>query len=276
MRLTPLGCLAGMPAAGLASSGYLVQHGDTLVLLDAGPGVAARLSAERTSPLTAVFISHEHTDHLFDLLAIGKTVLAERLRRDDEHGPLRLDEGIPPVPLYVPRGAAARLRQLAEIYPVTTHPLLDRAFDLGFACHEYEPGESFRIGDLDASTALMQHVAPDCGIRLEADGESLVYTGDTGVTDAIAELANGAGTLLAESTLRETDRSGHGHLSSLDAARAARDAGVADLVLTHFSSPDPAEHRWHRDRAAMVFDGPVATVRPGIAHPVSSSRKVLA
>lgn len=267
--------MAGMPADGSASSGYLVEHGDTRVLLDAGPGIAARLSATRTGPLTAVYVTHEHADHVLDLLAIGKTVLGERLRRDEAHGPLRLDESAPRVPLYVPRGAVARLRRLAGIYPVTTHPLLDRAFDAGFDCHEYEPGESFRIGALAATTALLRHAAPDCGIRLEVDGESLVYTGDTGVTDALPALAQGAGTLLAESTLRETDRSGHGHLSALDAACAARDAGVADLVLTHFASPDPAEHRWHRDRAATVFDGPVTAARPGISHDVSSSRKVL-
>ncbi|GGL45946.1 MBL fold metallo-hydrolase [Nocardia jinanensis] len=272
MRLTPLGCLAAMPASGLASSGYLVEHGDTRVLLDAGPGVAARLSAVRTGRLSAVYVSHEHTDHILDLLVIGKTVLAERLRREDEHGPLILDEDIPPVPLYVPRGAVARLRALAGLYPVVTHPLLDRAFEVGFDCREYEPGERLLLGELEASTALLDHSAPNCGIRLESRDSSLVYTGDTGVTDALVTLAEGAGTLLSESTLRETDRSGHGHLSSLDAGRAARAAGVADLVLTHFSSPDPAEHRWHRDRAASVFDGPVSTARPDIAHPVPTSR----
>ncbi|MEN2738827.1 MBL fold metallo-hydrolase [Microbacterium sp. X-17] len=274
MRLIPLGCLAGMPAAGLASSGYVVEEGETRVLLDAGPGIAAHLSALPGARLSAVYITHEHTDHILDLLVIGKTVLADRLRRPEPDGPLVLDESVPPVPLYVPRGALATLRALAGLYPVTTHPLLDRAFDLGFDCREYEPGERMRIGDIEATTALLAHTAPNCGIRLEAGGEAFVYTGDTGVTDALVGLAEGAGTLLAESTLRETDRSGHGHLSSLDAARAAVDAGVTDLVLTHFSSPDPVEHRWHRDRAATVFDGPVATARPGIPHPVSLPRKV--
>lgn len=271
MRLTPLGCLAGMPAGGLASSGYLVEHGDTRVLLDAGPGIAARLSGLGAGRLSAVFVSHEHTDHLLDLLVIGKTVLADRIIRADEHDPLQLDDSVPRVPLYLPRGATATLREFAALYPVVTHPLLDRAFEAGFDCREYEPGQRFEIGELSGRVELLRHVAPNCGIRLDGPDGSVVYTGDTGVTDALPRLAAGAGTLLAESTLRDTDRSGHGHLSSLDAGRAATDAGVTDLVLTHFSSPDPVEHRWHADRAASVFDGPVAVARPGIAHQVSAS-----
>lgn len=276
MHLTPLGCLAGMPAGGLASSGYLVESDQASVLLDAGPGIATRLSATATRRLSAVFISHEHTDHLLDLLVIGKVLLADRLVREDENAPLRLDESVPRVPLLLPRGATAKLHTLAALYPVTTHPLLDRAFDLGFEPHEYEPGESIAVGSLTVHIEQLRHVAPNCGVRLSDADSSLVYTGDTGVTDQLVDLAGGAGTLLAESTLRDTDTSGHGHLSSYDAARAADDAGVTELVLTHFSSPDPVQHRWHGDRAATVFDGPVSTARPGIRRPVAAPRKASA
>ncbi|NUP73568.1 MAG: MBL fold metallo-hydrolase, partial [Sinomonas sp.] len=142
MQLTPLGCLAGMPAGGLASSGYLVETAQTSVLLDAGPGIATRLSATGTRRLSAVFISHEHTDHILDLLVIGKRLLADRLVREDENAPLSVDESVPLVPLFLPHGATARLRTLASLYPVTTHPLLDKAFELGFDPREYEPGET--------------------------------------------------------------------------------------------------------------------------------------
>ncbi|WP_415853540.1 MBL fold metallo-hydrolase [Sinomonas sp. G460-2] len=276
MHLTPLGCLAGMPAGGLASSGYLVESSQTSVLLDAGPGIATRLSALQTRRLSAVFVSHEHTDHILDLLVIGKRLLADRLVREDENAPLCLDESVPRVPLLLPRGATAKLHTLASLYPVATHPLLDQAFELGFETHEYEPGETLAVGDLSLRIEQLRHVAPNCGVRLADAHSSLVYTGDTGVTDELVDLASGAGTLLAESTLRDTDTSGHGHLSSSDAARAADDAGVTELVLTHFSSPDPVQHRWHRDRAASVFDGPVGIARPGISHPVAAPRKVLA
>ncbi|WP_432971345.1 MBL fold metallo-hydrolase [Dactylosporangium sp. CA-233914] len=268
MRLLPLGRLAGMPAAGEASSGYLVESGGTRIMLDAGPGTAVAVSRHLADPrpLDGVFISHLHTDHLLDVLPIGKMLLRRRLHGDLGAGRVEIDETVPRVPLFVPGGARAVLDRYAALFPVTTHPLLDRAFDLAFEVIEYQPGEVRRVGELSLRFELLRHVAPDCGVRVEAGGRSLVYTGDTGVTPALPELAQGADLLLSESTLRQTDTTGHGHLSSGDAARAAREAGVGTLVLTHFASPDPAEHEWHRSRAAEVFDGPVGIARIGRPH----------
>lgn len=140
MELIPLGCLAGMPAAGLASSGYLVRAADQAIMLDAGPGTALVLGRHLGVPPSAVVVTHEHTDHLLDLLVLGKIAVNARLVRD-ESGAVTVDESVPRVPLLVPRGATSRLRQLAALYPVTTYPVLDRAFDVGFDVHEYEPGE---------------------------------------------------------------------------------------------------------------------------------------
>ena len=265
-----------MPAGGMASSGYLVRAADQRIMLDAGPGTALQLGAELgTHPddrLTGVVVTHEHTDHLLDLLVHGKILLQQRLTRSDALH-VTVDESMPAVPLYVPEGAAARLAQLARLYPVATYPLLDRAFGLGFDVREYHPGQTLHFGPVTARVELLQHVAPNCGVRLEHDGRSLVYTGDTGVTAALPKLAAGAGMLLAESTLRETDTTGHGHLSSADAGRAARDAGVDELVLTHFSSPDPDDHEWHRERAAEVFGGAVRTAMPGTTFTVPPSTR---
>lgn len=262
-----------MPAGGLASSGYLVGAGDQRILLDAGPGTAVGLGPLLDTRLTGVVISHEHTDHIWDLLVHGKILLGERLTRHTESRDVAIDESIPPVPLYVPEGAAGRLQQLAQLYPVATYPLLDRAFGLGFDVHEYQPGQTVRLGEVTLRFELLRHVAPNCGVRVEYADRSLVYTGDTGVTDALPALASNAGMLLAESTLRETDATGHGHLSSQDAGRAAQDAGVAELVLTHFSSSERAEHEWHRNRASGEFHGHVHAAQPGTALTVPATRK---
>jgi len=277
MLLTPLGVLAGMPASGIGSSGYLVQTPESAILLDAGPGTALSVSRHLdTRTLDAVVVSHQHSDHIYDLLPLGKMLLAKRLRRDERTLALAVDESIAAVPLFVPRGALAALKTLAALFPVTTHPLLDRAFDLAFDVHEYEPGETHRVGDAQLRFELLAHVSPNCGVRVESGSDSLVYTGDTGVTEALPALAEGAGTLLSESTLRETDTSGHGHLTAQEAARAALDAGVSDLVLTHFSSTDPLDHAWHRRSAAEIFNGPIAVAQPGLPLAVSPTRKASA
>lgn len=274
MQLTPLGILAGMPSAGQGSSGYLVETPTSRLLLDAGPGTALTLSRYMDDrPLDAVFISHQHSDHIYDLLPLGKMLLNRRLQRDESTGKLMVNEAVAAVPLFVPRGALVALQQLAQLFPVTTHPLLDRAFDLAFDVHEYEPGETQSVGDLALRFELLNHVSPNCGIRVESGTDSLVYTGDTGVTDALPALAEGAGTLLSESTLRETDHSGHGHLTATEAAEAASDAGVAELVLTHFSSTDPSDHAWHQARAAGVFTGPVRVAQPTVPLTISATQK---
>lgn len=251
-----------MPKDGQASSGYLVEFGGARIMLDAGPGTALNLSRHLGDRrLDGVFISHLHTDHLLDVLPIGKMLLNRRLRADLNTGRAEIDESVPLVPLLVPAGARAVLDRYAALFPVTTHPVLDRAFELAFDVREYEPGEVCRLGELSLRFALLKHAAADCGVRVEAGGRSLVYTGDTGVTPALPELAEGADLLLSECTLRETDNTGHGHLSSRDAGYAAREAGVGALVLTHFAGTDPAEHEWHRARAAEIFDGPVDIAR---------------
>ncbi|MBE1876648.1 MBL fold metallo-hydrolase [Myceligenerans pegani] len=277
MDLHPLGIMAGMPDGGRASSGYLVRDGGVTLQLDAGPGTALRIGAVSPGRLPdAVAITHLHSDHVYDLLPLGKLVLRGRLRRADESAELEIDESVPRTPLFVPRGGADVLGALAALFPVTTHPLLDRAFELAFAVHEYEPGETVDVGHLTLRFELLRHAAPNCGIRVGSPQADLVYTGDTGVTDALPALAEGAGVLLSECTLRESDRSGHGHLSSREAGRAASDAGVGELVLTHFTSADPLELEWHRERAASEFGGPVRIADPGHRIPVTPTRKVSA
>ena len=77
MLLTVLGCRSGMPADGQPSAGYLVQTPGTSMLLDCGPGVVTALSAVvPVRRLDAVVISHLHTDHCYDLLPLGKALLA--------------------------------------------------------------------------------------------------------------------------------------------------------------------------------------------------------
>ncbi len=174
-----------MPSDGQASSGYLVRHGATSILLDAGPGTAAALTKHfRPHMLSAVYISHLHSDHVYDLLPIGKKILAETTVLDPSTGTAHL-ESAPRIPLYVPAGAAEKLEALAAVFPVVTQPWMNTPFDLAFKLIEYAPGDRFEVGGISVQLELLSHVEDCCGIRLEADGRSLVYSGDTGVTDAL-------------------------------------------------------------------------------------------
>ncbi|MFI6742900.1 MBL fold metallo-hydrolase [Nonomuraea sp. NPDC050451] len=265
MRLTVLGCRAGMPSDGQASSGYLVTSESTKILLDCGPGVATVLSG--TCPpgtLSAVVISHLHSDHCYDLLPVGKKIIADQLR--DPMAPAEPADLRPPIPLYVPAGGRRLLEELSALFPLATLPVLEKSFEIAFHVVEYEPGDTYEVGGCVIGLHELRHALPNCGVRVESADASLAYTGDTGVTDALVTLAEGVDLLLAEASLTETDTGDHGHLSAADAARAARAAGVGRLVLTHLPSAEPSFLDARAAEAARVFGGPVLVAAPGSSY----------
>ncbi|MFC5828006.1 MBL fold metallo-hydrolase [Nonomuraea insulae] len=265
MRLTVLGCRAGMPSGGVASSGYLVTTGATRLLLDCGPGVATALGGVvRPESLSGVVISHLHIDHCYDLLPLGRRILSDQLTDPfavHDVGALR-----PAIPLYVPVGGRDLLRAMAALFPLSTAPILDRVFELALDVREYRPGEVLEIGDCHVGLHALRHALPNCGSRIRGPAGILAYTGDTGVTDALHALAADADLLLAEATLDRTDISRHGHLSAADAARAAQAAGAAQLMLTHLPDDNATGHETRRAEAKLHFDGPVHIAAPGLIH----------
>ncbi|HEX3778392.1 MAG TPA: MBL fold metallo-hydrolase [Pseudonocardiaceae bacterium] len=270
MQLTILGCRSGSPADGQPSSGYLVETAGARLLLDCGPGIAVALS-ERVTPWTldGVVISHLHSDHCYDLLPIGKSILSSTL--EVPGGPRRRAERPRSVPLLAPAGSSELFARWAKLFPVTTIPMLDRAFETGFDVREYYDGASYRIGDCAISLRELKHVRTNCGIRVESPTGTLVYSGDTGMTPALVELAAGADVLLCEATFSEPDRSEHGHLAAAEAGQVAAEAGVGELVLTHFASTEPQWLASLPRAAATEFDGPIRLAAPGLRIPVTSA-----
>ena len=274
MDLTILGCRQGMPADGQASSCYLVTEESTRLLLDCGPGAATALSAvTHVSTLDAVVISHLHSDHCYDLLPLGKTLLNGRIR-DARRLPTLPDAGTaiwPPVPLHVPAGGRTAFDALAAALPVPTVPVLDRAFDLAFDLNEYEPGDEFTIGECRIGLYPLRHSLPNCGIRVTGPTGSLAYSGDTYDVPGLVKLARGVDLFLCEATLELTDDTVHGHLTAAQAGEAAAAAGAGELVLTHFLTADPTWLEARRADAQRYFDGPVHLASPGRRFEVQSS-----
>jgi ribonuclease BN (tRNA processing enzyme) len=263
MRLTVLGCHAGMPAEGQASSGYIVSTAGpaqaTRLLLDCGPGVATALSAV-THPreLAGVVISHLHLDHCYDVLPIGRMLLADHIGAGE-----RREASPPAVPLYVPAGGRAVLDRLADLFPVGMQPTMRMAFELAFDVREYRAGDAFSLGECHVTMHALEHAVPNCGSRIESPAGSIAYTGDTGVTDDLTHLARDVDLFLAEATLADSDHGSRGHLSAADAGRAAAAGGARRLVLTHFTSTAPEWLRARRADAERVFAGPIDIATPG-------------
>ena len=213
MRLTVLGACGAWPEPGQACSGFLLRHEDFRLVIDLGYATMPRmLTHVDAADVDAVFISHGHPDHCADLNPLLRARAMAGVR-------------LPPLPVYAPAGALDAVLRL------------DRAETLAgsYQVVDVEPGTSLEIGPFWAETRLLPHWLPDLGVRLAAGGAVLAYTGDTGPSDEVVNLAVGADLLLAEATY--ADLAPHdvsAHLSTARVAgRQAAAAGVRRLLLTH-------------------------------------------
>lgn len=240
MRLTVLGSCGGWPEAGLACSGYLVEHDGFVLLVDAGyavmPRLLERLPAGR---IDAVFVSHGHPDHCADL----NPLLRVRHLDDDPPSPL---------PVFALSGAASAVLAL------------DGFLDADYALTEFDAGERIAVGTFDVTTRPLAHFVPNAGFRIESDGVALAYTGDGGADPDVVRLAEDANLLLAEATYADAvPEASTGLLASArDAGMHAHAASVGQLVLTHlWPSAVPAVAR---AAAAEDYPGPITVAGPGL------------
>lgn len=235
MRITVLGGCGAWPEAGQACSGYLVEHDGFRLLVDLGfatvPRLLERVNADQVD---AVFISHGHPDHCADL----NPLLRARTMRHDPAAPL---------PVYALPGA------LDAVFALDRPGLLADAYIL----YEFTAGSRLDIGPFRAQTRLLPHWVPNAGVRLAAGDRVFAYTGDSGPSREVVELARDADLLLAEATyVDHVPEDSRRYLSSArQTGRQAVDAGARHLLLTHLQpGTDPAIAR---AAASDTYDGEV-------------------
>jgi ribonuclease BN (tRNA processing enzyme) len=124
------------------------------------------------------------------------------------------------------------------------------------------PQGEFDAGPFRVTTARVAHPVPAYAIRLEYDGKVMVYSGDTGPTPALVELASGADLLLCEAAFQDgADNPPDLHLTGREAGEHAAAAGASHLVITHVPPwGDPARAV---AEARQAYDGPVSAARLG-------------
>ena len=230
MRLTIVGCSGSLPGPSSPASCYLVQseHGGRTwnLVLDLGNGALGAL--QRHADLTAidaVVLSHLHPDHCMDLCGL---YVAQK------HNPLVV--GTTRIPVHGPAGTSERM---AQAYDITAPEGMEHEFEF----QDLVDARAFRIGPFTVTAHRVFHPGEAYGIRVEADGEVLAYSGDTDTCDGLNALFHKATLVLADSAFVDGRDHAQGiHLSGSRAAQAALDAGgVRRLMLTHMPPwNDPA------------------------------------
>lgn len=248
-RMTVVGCSGSYPGPESPASCYLVQaeaQGRTWnLVVDLGNGALGQLQ-RYVDPLDvdAVLLSHLHADHCIDMTSYYV------LRKYHPTGTQ------PQIPVWGPSDTADRL---SRAYDLPMNPGMRQEFEF------YTFPDTVRIGPFEVTGVPVDHPVEAFGMRITAGDTVLAYSGDTGPTPALLEVADGADLFLCEASFREGDDNPPSlHLTGAECGEYAAKAGAKRLVLTHVPP-------WHDaqgivDEAVAKYDGPTELATAGAVY----------
>lgn len=221
----------------------IVVHGSSY-LVDAGPGIVRRataaarqdsITALRVGSLQRVFLTHLHSDHTLGLpdLMLTPAVMHRK-------GPLYV---------YGPPGTRAMVRHLLEAYrediDLRIHGL-EHGDSLAYriVVREVTPGVIYRDSNVTVRAFPVPHGSWKYafGYRFDADGRSIVVSGDTKPSQSIVDACNGCDVLVHEvystkgfNRLPPADQKYHSnfHTSGIELGDLATRARPKLLILSH-------------------------------------------
>ena len=256
--VTLLGTGSPMVDANRAGPSTLVRAGSEFFLVDCGRGALMRAAAVGVGAanLTALLLTHLHSDHITDLSDVITTRWVTTFTRT----PLIVVG--PPGTAAVVEATLAALApdidyRLAHHADITEPPVVD--------VREVTAGQACDANGVRIVVAPTDHrpVEPTIAFRIEYAEASVVLAGDTVPCPSLDELAAGAGALvhnvirkdlMALAPQRRLRDILDYHSSVEEAAATAARAGVGTLILTHYVPPlIPGQEEQWRALAATEF-----------------------
>jgi ribonuclease BN (tRNA processing enzyme) len=218
VKLKVVGCSPAWPNPGGAQSGYLIE-GPGRLLMDCGPGVLARLREDEEWPdVDAIVITHWHLDHWGDLVPWVWGTMAGPGRREQQPE------------LWLPPEGAARLADFGSRLG------WEDMFTTVFEQREYSDEQPFEAAGLEVTAFELPHYTLQTfGLRVSNGDKTIAYSGDTGPSDRLADLARDVDLFVCEATLERPEFDGaiRGHLSADEAIAAFEESGAHRLLITH-------------------------------------------
>lgn len=173
MRLKVLGAY-GASDAEHNLTGYLI---DDWFAVDAGT-LTSKLSFAQQSRIQAVFVTHPHADHIRDLPHLIHN---------------RFAQNVPPLTLFAAREVLDLL--VRDVFNGTVWPDFSTINNQnsGKPVVQYRPltaGKKVMFNDIGITAVHVDHQIAAAGCILEMNGQSIVFTGDTGPTQEIWKRTN--------------------------------------------------------------------------------------
>jgi len=239
LQVTLLG--TGNPRPNLDRFGpsILVEAGPQKILVDAGRGSTQRLfqiaARDTLSTLDALFLTHLHSDHTVGLPDLWLTSWVFGRSKA--------------LAVIGPPGTAEMSGHLEQAYQ---WDIAMRSKDEGFplegvrlAARDVQPGLAYDRDGLRVTAFAVEHggvITPAYGYRVDYQGRSVVFSGDTKYFEPIVDHARGADVLVHEVIDPEVE------------ARRAQVQGprAIERVISHHTSPEQAGTIFSRVRPRLA------------------------
>jgi len=262
MEVILLGTGSPLPSAQRAGPATLVKAGGANLLVDCGRGVIMRLTAAGVAPsaISAVLLTHMHSDHITDL----NDIITSHWVMNP--APVKLK-------LYGPKGAQALVEATLAMLAFDVKYRLDHHADLNtppqVEVTELSPGDAFEVGGCKISAHRTDHspVFPTLGYRIEAGGVVAALAGDTVPCPELDMMCRGADiyvqTVIRDDLVKRVPSKRlqdilDYHSTVAQAAETATRAGVRTLMLTHYVPPlFPGQEEEWRSLARAHFAGEI-------------------
>lgn len=287
-RLITLGTLAGPnPNPHQAQSSNLLIANNAFYVIDAGDGVARRLAKAgvRIREIGTIFLTHHHDDHTSGLAPLMSVAWDQnRVKPINVYGPPRTEELVKAAAQFLTVGADIRIADGGRSIPIAE--LL-----MG---HDVGTGLIYEDANIKVTAVENSHFAFHSGsaagkyqsysYRFETPDRVIVFTGDTGASDAVTELAKGADLLVTESNsfkerMQIMMRSGQwqamtpaqqagierqsnqGHMTPEMLGNLATRANVKTVVLSHLTFRADGDYAQRAEDVKKYFSGQVLVAK---------------
>ena len=180
MKLRVLGC-SGAEFPGHSPSAFLI---DDSLLLNAGT-IGSVLKEDEQRLIGNILVTHPHLDHIRGIPLLADNIVVSGLSQTVEV--LSTKEVIAAIGSHLMNGVI--WPDFSKI-PTPEAPVV--------RYREIVPDEAFQVGAYTVQACPVNHTVPAVGYRVSKGGTSLVYTGDTGPTQRIWEMAGDVAALVVE------------------------------------------------------------------------------